>query len=256
METQGEESVEELLPGRLQMLQAAAGYRASLDPWLLCAFACPRRQDRIVDLGCGNGIMPLLLAGRDGVREVVGVERAEAMADRARRSVALNALQDRVRIVTGDIRELRGLLPPQSATLVVSNPPYRKPGQGRLAPDAERAAARHELAGGLEDFVRAAAWCLGDGGRCCLVHLAERMTDVLCALRAAGLEPKRLRLVHPRPGDGARLLLVEGRKGAAPGLVVEAPLQVYRGARGDGAGERDYSAEVVELLGRDAMSCR
>ena len=247
-----DETIDELLPGQLRILQSQAGYRSSIDPWLLCAFARAGQRDRVLDLGCGNGIMPLLLVGRDGAQQAVGVELSAPMADRARRSVALNNLQTRITIVSGDVRGIAQLVPAQSVTLVVSNPPYRKPHQGRLAPEAERAAARHELAGGLHEFVRAAGWALGDRGRFCLVHIAERFTDVVTELRQASLEPKRLRLVHPRPGDPARLLLIEGCKGAAPGLVVEPPLTLYRAPRGAGCdGNRDYSAEVSALFGRE-----
>jgi len=122
----------------------------------------------------------------------------------------------------------------------VSNPPYRSLGGGRTAPTTERATARHELAGGLEDFLAAAHYLLKQGGRFYLIYLAERLAELLAAMREQRLEPKRLRCIHARPGERALMVLVEGRKSGKPGLTVEAPLYVY-------AGEEDYSAEVLAM---------
>ncbi|MCP3175531.1 tRNA1(Val) (adenine(37)-N6)-methyltransferase [Desulfuromonas sp. KJ2020] len=232
------ETLDDLGPG-LRILQGRAGYRFSLDPVLLCGFARIRPQDRVLDLGTGAGIIPLLLASRHESIRVVGVERQEELADRARRSAQLNRLDQRVEIVCGDMRAPEVLSQYAPFTAVLSNPPYRPAGTGRLSPGSERAAARHELAGGLEDFVGTAARCLDDGGRFFVIHLAERLTDILCALRLERLEPKRLRIVQSRAGEAARLVLVEGRKGAKPGLLVEDPLVIYAG---DG-----YSREVLAM---------
>jgi tRNA1Val (adenine37-N6)-methyltransferase len=231
------ETLDELRPAGLKILQPAEGYRFSLDPVLLAGFARVGKGEAVADLGTGSGVIPLLLAARTQAARIVGVERQPAAADRARRSVLLNQLQARVEIVEADLREIKGVLAPQSFDAVLANPPYRSPGSGRRAPDAERAAARHELAGGLGDFLAAAAFLLGDGGRLSLVFLAERLAELLSGMRAAGLEPKRLRCVHSRPGEPARLVLVEGRRRGRRGMTVEAPLFVYDG--------ETYSAEVA-----------
>ncbi len=223
-----DETLDDLRVGGLKIIQKRDGYRFSLDPVLLCAFARVGEGERVADLGTGGGVIPLILACRSAAA-VVGVERQPALADRARRSVSLNGLGDRVAIVEGDVRRVADFFAPQSFAVVVSNPPFRPPGSGRTAPQTERAAARHELAGGLGDFLRAAAWLLPDGGRFYLVYLAERLTEVLEGMRRAHLAPKRLRCVHGRLGDPARMVLVEGRKNGRPGLVVEAPLFVYDG---------------------------
>jgi len=237
------ESLDELHAGGVKIIQPRRGYRFSLDPLLLCAFAGIGSQARVADLGTGSGIMPLLLAQAGKGREFLGIERQAELAERARRSVALNGLERRIRIVCADVRELPAELAAGSFDAVVSNPPYRKPATGRVAPDAERGAARHELAGGLTDFLRAAAFLLNDGGRFCLVYLAERLAELLDEMRTFRLEPKRLRTVHSRTGDPARLVLVEGRRNARTGLTVEAPLIVYREGKG-----RDYTEEMERLL--------
>jgi tRNA1Val (adenine37-N6)-methyltransferase len=224
------------------ILQARDGYRYSLDPLLLCAFATIPANARVADLGTGCGVMPLLLAQQRKGRKFVGIELQPELAARAAASVRLNGLEDTVRIICADIRALPAELA-EGFDVVLANPPYRRAASGRVAPGAERAAARHELAGGLADFLRAAAVLLSHNGRCCVVHLAERLVELLEQLRACRLEPKRLRLVHSRVGAAAKLVLVEGRKDARPGLTVEAPLIVY----GEGEG-RNYSGELRELF--------
>ncbi|TYO96066.1 tRNA1Val (adenine37-N6)-methyltransferase [Geothermobacter ehrlichii] len=238
-----DETLDELGHTGLSLIQAKAGYRFSLDPFLLCGFAplAEMAGRRLVDLGCGNGVIPLLAARQSAAARIVGIEQQPAMVERARRSVRLNGLDDRIEILAGRVQDVPELLPVQSVDLVLSNPPFRPPRSGRIAPDDERAAARHELAGGLDDFVRAAAFLLKNGGRFCLVHLTERLTDLLTLLRQASIEPKRLRLVHSRRKEPARLVLVEGRRAGRPGLTIEPPLVVYEG--------EGYSAEVLACYG-------
>jgi tRNA1Val (adenine37-N6)-methyltransferase len=235
------EDVEQLGLSKLKIIQPENGYRFSIDPVLLCHFARIESGSRVADLGTGNGVIPLMLAQRDEVATVVGLERQSAMVDRAQRSVALNNLQDRVTVVQGDVRQLPASMPPQSFDVVVTNPPFRAANAGRIAPDDERAAARHELAGNYSDFLRAAAALLGTGGWFFLIFLAERLVDLLAEMRKVRLEPKRLRLVHSRQGKSAKMVLVEGRKDGRPGLYVEPPLMIYKG------GGRDYTDEVLSI---------
>jgi tRNA1Val (adenine37-N6)-methyltransferase len=235
------ETLDDLRLGGLKIIQRQDGYRFSLDPVLLCAFARVAAEETVVDLGSGSGVIPLLLARRSQAARIIGVERQSAMADRSRRSVQLNGLEGRITILEGDLRQIRTLLNPESAQVVVANPPFRKADSGRLSPRSERAQARHEVAGDLVDFVTAAAYLLGTGGRCYLVYLAERLAELLDLLRHVGLEPKRLRCIHSQTGQAARMVLVESRRGGGVGLTVEAPLYVY-------AGEH-YSAEVLSCYG-------
>ncbi|APG28847.1 hypothetical protein A7E78_14010 [Syntrophotalea acetylenivorans] len=235
------ETLDDLRLGGLKIIQRQDGYRFSLDPVLLCAFARVATDETVVDLGSGSGIIPLLLARRSETRNIVGVERQSAMVARSRRSVKLNGLENRITIREGDLRQVRNLLDAESAQVVVANPPFRKADSGRLSPQSERAQARHEMAGDLADFVAAAAYLLGTGGRCYLVYLAERLAELLALLRQAGLEPKRLRCIHSRIGEAARMVLVESRRGGRGGMTIEAPLYVYDGEA--------YSAEVLSCYG-------
>lgn len=211
----------------------------SLDPFLLADFCALKPNESVADLGTGSGILPLLICHLHTPKTFHAIEVQPSLLAEAQLLICRHALQERVRLHEGDVRNIAMLLPPQSCQVVVSNPPYRTPGKGRVAPDPERAAARHELHGGLEDFLAAAAYLLGDGGRLYMVYLAERLTDLLAGMRAARLEPKRLRCVHGRAGEVAKMVLVEGRKGGRPGLKLEAPLIVYDG--------EEYTPEVQGL---------
>ncbi len=218
------------------------GYRYGIDPFLLADFCQIRRGETVVDLGTGTGVIPLLLARRNPPPEkVVALEIQPGLVAMARKNLEQQGSAGLVEVLEGDLRRIGDLLPPQSARVVVSNPPYRKPGSGRQAPGEERARARHELAGGLEDFLGAAAYLLPDGGRLYLIYLAERLTELLDEMRGAGIEPKRLRCVHGRAGDAAKMVLVEGCRRGRPGLKIEAPLFVYEG--------EGYSAEVRRIYG-------
>ncbi|MGE4344377.1 MAG: DUF559 domain-containing protein [Geoalkalibacter sp.] len=237
------ETLDDLRLGNLKILQRKNGYRFSLDPILLCAFTRIGEGDRVADLGTGNGVIPLVLARRSGAARIVGVERQAEMVERARRSVVLNGLQARVEIIEGDVRTISRVFAPQSFEVVVCNPPFRAPRGGRVASGSERAAARHELAGGLSDFVSAASWLLPDGGRFYVVYLAERADELLACMRQAKLGPKRLRCVHGRRDEAARMVLVEGRKNGGAGLTIEPPLVVWEG---DG-----YTREVLRIYDED-----
>ncbi len=225
------ERLDDLLIGGLKIIQQVDGFRFSLDAVLLAHFATVKRGAAAVDLGAGTGVLGLLLAAR-GAASVTGVELDPDMAAMAGRSIVLNGLEGRLAVLCADVRSIAsgGLLAAKRWDLVVANPPYRSPVGGAVSPRGAVALARHELAGGLDEFVAAAAYLLKERGRLAMVHLPERLADIVGAMRAAGLEAKRLRLVHPAPDKAAKLMLVEGVRGARPGLAVEPPLHVYDAA--------------------------
>jgi len=224
----------------LQIIQARKGYRFSIDPVLLCAFADIPGDARVADLGTGSGIIPLLLHLHGKGCAYLGIEKQSGLACRALRTVELNGMHDRIEILHGDIC----CLPSDLAAgfdAVISNPPYRKRDSGRVAPNEERAVARHETTGKLHDFLQAANFLLKKDGGLSLVYPIERMVELLSEMHQLQLEPIRLRLVHPRAGKAANLVLVEGRKNGHPGLRVEAPLVVYQGPG------RGYTPEVLAM---------
>ncbi len=227
--------------GRLKIRQHRDGYRFSIDSVLLAFFARPRPRDRIVDLGTGCGIVALMTAWRNPSVTVTGVEVQPDLAVLARANAADNDLAGRVRIVQQDLRRLRhGDFGP--IDLVIANPPYRRAGTGRINPDDEKAVARHQLLATMADFIAAARYLLDIGGRFAVVYPAECGVDLICGLRQAGMEPKRLRPITAYPGARAGQILVEAVKGGRPGLDVEAALIVRQCPGGD------YSPEVAAML--------
>ena len=244
----GDDTLDELTAVGLKILQAKSGYRFSLDPVLLCGFISSIKNSRVVDLGTGNGVIPLLLSSRIEAKQLIGVEIQLQMVERARRSVVLNGLDGFIQIVHADIRELQKIMAAGSCDVVTANPPYRVKSSGRNAANGERSIARHEIYGGLSDFLRAAAFLLNSGGRFYMVYLAERLPELLAEMRCSKVEPKRLRLVHSRIDEPARMVLVEGRKNGKPGMRVEPSLVIYKGEG------RDYSDDVLAMYATMAIS--
>ena len=216
------EQWEQLAPGGLRFLKG--GFPAGTDTFLLSSFPRLKPGLRVCDLGCGGGLLSLLLLQRQRELTVTGLELLPEAAAVARRAAAENRLEGRFSIRQGDLRDCRGLFPSGSFDLVVCNPPYYPPETGRMAEDARRRAARAEVNCTLEEVCTAAAWLLRWGGAFCLVHKPERLAELCCFLREHGLEPKRLRLVEPTAGRRPSLLLLEGRRGGKPGLDIEPPL--------------------------------
>ena len=203
-------------------------HRFGTDAFLLEHFAAARGIDAVCDLCAGCGIIGLLMLRRQRPpQSVTAVEIAPDAVALMREAVAASSLAD-FSPVQGDLREIRSLLPAHSFRLVTCNPPYFPAGTGYLCPEDSRRRARHEQQESctVEDVCSAAAWLLQYGGRFCLCQRPERLTDVLSAMRTAGLEPKRLRWVQQRPEKSPWLFLAEGKAGAKPGLSVEPPLIV------------------------------
>lgn len=197
------------------------------DSFLLADFVRLRRGLRVCDLGAGIGLIGLLLLNRCPELTVHCVELQPAAADLARRNIDANGLRDRMVLCQADLRALKGVLPAGETDLAVSNPPYFKQGSGGAAAGALRRAAREEATCTIEDVCAAASYLLRWGGRCALVYRPERLTDLLCAMRQNGIEPKRLRFVEKRAGTPPILVLAEGRRGGKPGLVYEPPLVIF-----------------------------
>ena len=210
----------ELWPGGPRFAQAEH-FRLGTDSVLLADFTPLGEARRGVDLGCASGAILLLLLARSEGLHMTGLEIVQRAAATAEKNLKENGWEERGEIVCGDIRAVRSLFRAGSFDLVVANPPFYACGSGALSPDAGRAAARGEVNCTLEDLCAAAAWLCRTGGRFCLVHKPERLSEVFVAMSAAGLEPKRLRLVSARGGAAPSLALIEGRRGGGHGLSVE-----------------------------------
>lgn len=194
------------------------------DTILLAHFSAVKGGERITELGTGCGTIPLLLIRDVQPQSINAIDIQDEAIDLLEQSIAHNLSRGVTRVglirpIRGDIREIRSLLPAGEQDLVICNPPYKLPGSGLINPDAAKGAARHEVACTLDDICAAAAWLLRFGGRLTMCQRPERLTDVLGAMRAHGIEPKRLRLVQGRPGKAPKLFLIEGKRGARPGYM-------------------------------------
>lgn len=227
--------------GRLTVRQPEDGYRYSIDALLLADFMRFKDGQTILELGTGCGIIPLILAFRYPALKIFGVEIQDQLARIAAENVRQNHLEERVFILHQDLKNLKLQQVPDQVQHVVCNPPYRRIQSGRINPHKEKAGARHEIFAGLADFVNMAARMLQLSGSLTTVYPATRLVDMVAHMRRANLEPKRLRMVHSKTGDPARLVLVTGVKGGRPALEVEPPLVIYRD---DG----DYTQEVAGMF--------
>jgi Predicted O-methyltransferase len=190
-----DETEDQLRDYDLKIIQPKDGYRFSLDPLLLCDFAGSGAL-RILDLGTGCGIIPLVMARKASESRITGVEFQNGMASLARRNVSGNALSDRITVIESDILSLKGVLAPESFDLVLANPPYRKQGEGKTSPRAGRDLARHESTASLADFLATAKRMVKPGGSVCMIYHPERLAELLAACLEINLCPVRLQMVH------------------------------------------------------------
>ncbi|MBJ6727038.1 tRNA1(Val) (adenine(37)-N6)-methyltransferase [Geomesophilobacter sediminis] len=221
-----DETLDELTGYGLKIVQPRHGYRFSVDPLLLADFAGIAPGESAVDLGTGCGILPLLLARIEPFCTATGIEFQPAMSELARRNVVLNGLQERVSIVSEDIVALKAHFPVSTFDLVVSNPPYRRPGTGKISPRRGRDEARHETTAALADFLAAAKYLVKESGRICFIYHTCRLVELMAEATRQKLAPLRLRMVHGSGSADARMFLVELAKGRSGELKVEPPLLV------------------------------
>lgn len=218
------ERSEELKPGGYRHFYDDTLFPPGTDSFLLSSLPRLKPGLRVCDLGCGTGLVGLLLLTRQPKLDVTGVELQGDAVHLAEKAAVENGLGRRFTLWQGDLRQVKARFPTGSFDLVVCNPPYYPPRSGRLTADIPLQTARAETQCTLEDVCQAAGYLLRWGGSFCLVHKPERLADILCALRQFGLEGKRLRLVCATAKAAPSLLLVEGRRGGKPGLTVEPPL--------------------------------
>jgi tRNA1(Val) A37 N6-methylase TrmN6 len=232
------ERIDDLLTHDLRIIQSDEVFSFSLDAVLLARFCTMPQRGKIIDLCSGNGVIPLLLSTRSKL-PITGVEIQPRVADMARRSVQMNRLEDRIEIVEADLRKYAYEVPPGSYELVTVNPPYLPQSIGMRNKNDHMAIARFEIMCTMDEVVAAASRLVKNGGKVAFVHRASRLPELFTSLRAHRLEPKRLRMVHPRAGTEANMVLIEAIRDAAPELRVLPPLFVYEG--------NQYCQELLEV---------
>ncbi|MCI8742281.1 MAG: tRNA1(Val) (adenine(37)-N6)-methyltransferase [Lachnospiraceae bacterium] len=237
-----DERVDDLQRNGYRIIQKRDGFCFGMDAVLLSGFARARRGERVLDLGTGTGIIPILLEAKTKGEHFTGLEIQEQVADMAQRSVKLNGLGQRVSIVQGDIKEASRIFGRASFDVVTSNPPYMNDRHGLKNPELPKAIARHEVLCCLEDVVREAAAVLKPGGRFYLVHRPRRLAEIMAVFQRYRLEPKRMKMVHPYADREANMVLLEAVRGGGAMMKVEAPVIVFREPG-------VYSEEIVTTYG-------
>ncbi|WFR57464.1 tRNA1(Val) (adenine(37)-N6)-methyltransferase [Anaerocolumna sp. AGMB13025] len=236
------ERIDELHRNGYKIIQNVKKFCFGMDAVLLSGFANVKQKETALDLGTGTGIIPILLEAKTKGSHFTGLEIQEESADMARRSVALNQLNDKIDIISGDIKEASRLFGAASFDVVTSNPPYMNDNHGITNPELPKAIARHEILCTLEDVIREAARVLRPGGRFYMVHRPFRLVEIINTLSVYKLEPKRMKLVHPFLDKEPNMVLIESIKGGGSMIKVEAPLIVYKE-------QNVYTDEIYDIYG-------
>ena len=225
------------------MIQDSDGFSYGVDAVLLSHFSNALNSDAVLDLGSGNGIVPLIVNAKYNPKSILGIELQLEAYLLAEENAKENGLSDKIKFVCGDVINIRDLVAFESVNLVTCNPPYFERGRGVVSEEDAKHIARHETSACLEDFISAAAWALKKNGRFVMVHRPSRLGDIIEYSRKHGLEPKRLQMVVPYPGETPNIMLIECIKGAGKELKVLPELAVRNA-------DRCYSAELNEIYGK------
>lgn len=242
VELKDKERIDDLQRNGYQIIQNPKKFCFGMDAVLLTGFANAGEKDILLDLGTGTGIIPLLMEAKYHCSHLTGLEIQEESADMARRSVSHNGLEERIDIVTGDIKEAASIFGAASFGVITTNPPYMIGDHGLKNQNTALYIARHEALCTLDDILRESAKLLKVKGRFYMVHRPFRLPEIMTKMCAYGIEPKRMRLVYPHIDKEPNMVLIEGMKGGNPRMQVEPPLIVYQK---DGS----YTEELLEMYG-------
>lgn len=241
MELKNNERIDDLQFKDLKIIQNSQGFCFGIDAILLSDFAKDmKKSELVVDLCTGTGVIPILLAGKTGAKKIIGVEIQEECADMAKRSVALNNLENRVEIINVDLKLLKNVIPSATVDVVTVNPPYMKKGTGVINEKNAIIISKHEVSCTLEDVIKEAARLLKFNGEFYMIHKSERIADVFCTMRKYKIEPKRIRFVYPQVDKPSNLVLVEGARSGKEFLKHEKPLIVYKE-------NKEYTDEIYKI---------
>lgn len=222
------ERLDELHRNSYFIIQDPERFCFGMDAVLLSGFARAKKGERVLDLGTGTGIIPILMEAKTGAEDFTALEIQEESADMARRSVLYNHLEDKIKVVTGDIRDASERFGASSFDIITTNPPYMIDAHGASSPEEAKAIARHEVLCTLDDVLRESARMLVPNGRFYMVHRPFRLAEIFCKMVEYRIEPKRMKLVYPYVDREPNMVLIEGLRGGKSRLAVEKPLIVYQ----------------------------
>ncbi|MGG7178249.1 tRNA1(Val) (adenine(37)-N6)-methyltransferase [Clostridium paraputrificum] len=241
-----DEAIDDLQLNGLKLIQKNDAFRFGVDAVLLSYFANVKKNFRVIDLCSGTGILPFLMLGKYSPKEILGIEIQDEMTEMANRSTKLNSVEDKVKFITRDLKDIDFLKTLGRFDVLTVNPPYKLNSAGIVNPSDKLAIARHEVMCNLEDVIAASRVLLKDNGRMYMVHRPERLADIITLMRKYKIEPKRIRMVHPNTKKAPNIVLVEGQRDGGSFLKWEAPLYVYN----DNGG---YSDEINQIYGRHEL---
>jgi tRNA1Val (adenine37-N6)-methyltransferase len=239
-----DEKIEDLQCNGLRIIQNKKWFCFGMDAVLLTNYCDVKNNSIIADLGTGTGIIPILLSGKRNYSKAYAIEIQKEVAEMARRSVALNDLQDKIEVLNIDLKEAIEHLQPNSFDAVISNPPYKLTNSGIINPTDKKAISRHEIKCTLEDVISTAAALLKQYGRFYMVHRPDRLADIMCLLRKYKLEPKQIRFVHPKVSAKPNMVLIRASKNGNPELKFDPPLYIYDD-------EGNYTDDVYKIYGME-----
>ena len=236
------ERLDELHRNGYFIIQDPGRFCFGMDAVLLSGFAHVKKNERVLDLGTGTGIIPILLEAKTEGMHFTGLEIQPESADMARRSVQYNHLEEKVSIVEGDIKDASKIFGASSFDVITTNPPYMIGQHGLTNPTDAKAIARHEVCCTLDDILRESARILKPNGRFYMVHRPFRLAEIFSKMVEYRIEPKRMQLVYPYVDKEPNMVLIEGLRGGKSRLTVEKPLIVYES-------EGKYTQEIYDIYG-------
>ena len=244
MELYDNERIDDLEFKGLKIIQNVNGFCFGIDSVLLSDFAKNIKDDSIVlDLGTGTGIIPILLCGKTNLKEIIGVEIQEDVANMANRSSKLNNLEDRFKVLNANILNLDKYYEKNTFDVIITNPPYKKKNSGVINDDERKVISRHEITASLEDFIKVAKDLLKDKGEFYMVHRPDRLVDILYLLRKYKIEPKEIRFVFSNKEKPPKLVLIKAVKNANEFLKVDNNLYIYDD-------EGNYTNEILKIYNK------
>ena len=245
MELKENERIDDLELNNLKIIQNKNGFCFGMDSVLLSDFAKNVKSNaKVIDLGTGTGILPILLSAKTKASKIVGIEIQKEVANMASRSVLLNNLQDKIEIVCEDIKNLKNIYETNSFDAIVTNPPYKTKGTGGINEVEAKLISRHEITADLEDFISIASYLLKDQSSIYMVHRPERLVDILYFMRKYKIEPKEIRFIYSNINDAPKMVLIKGVKNGKAFLKFRENLYIYNE---DGK----YTDEIYKIYGKE-----